>query len=821
MTGKVSLDAVSVNVPESALAEHGWFFLQGMIAFTKFKGVDLNRRQTPGAVDDLRIATTFLRLQLQFTPDHWNAWFRLAECFDYELEEAVLWTAEKMNKDNREELIRYQRGSIHCYTLALSYSRSWVEDSQAAISSEVEDQVLGEMYYGFGMRLYASSREPFAMEPFQHADQERFFITPLGQADAGGGPGTFRKILHKEMTDYKVWKFASSLFRRAMATKPRDWKTPYMYAKCLWKMFQKPVEQLDHKDRDSKPTVNDVIAALERTVEVVVAQQKPRQDPILEPHYKILSVIHKLVMRGHLDRREAYTILQRQPFAPKLSDEINIEDMDDWEAYVLRSLRVLRDKDKSNWQHRLVMRHATILFDYEPSNSSEGDRPMTEAEHEEDQKNLVPAKAAFSVLRENMFTKTMVMNVWKCEAERPGRHHVYMSKYVRYVFRLLSVMNDGTNIEALLRRLRKKAGEFYRFNDLWTHCVITYMRVLRNTYSVPTDMDAVRNMSPDEFEIVADRIKEWVTEPAAQSHRALTALKEAIELKKLNSGLFKSPLFDDLITDCYSFLYTEIKASLPGEDPANIIEDRQKARDAELMEKLGQVKPTLLTDLLRPSEPDKDNTPLGSVRASAEPSEKHEGAPRRRTATVRKPDIIRKAEQVVLRAEEGPQPKTAGNGQGTKSRRGSQNITPAEELHDTSTDEDEDDGGVSTAEGRVADEDVEMIDADISVTRDAKEKSEDGQEAASSSPPGSVHDSADDESDLSDVPADYEDDAPPELLYPGLGTGVTGSHGRDEDGEDESSVGDEEDETGDEEEVREDGDQREHAEDEAMPDVQG
>jgi hypothetical protein len=818
MTGKVSLDAVSVNVPESALAEHGWFFLQGMIAFTKFKGVDLNRRQTPGAVDDLRIATTFLRLQLQFTPDHWNAWFRLAECFDYELEEAVLWTAEKMNKDNRDELVKYQRNSIHCYTLALSYSRSWEEDSLAAISSEVEDQVLSEMYYSFGMRLYASSREPFAMEPFKHSDHERFFINPEAQADPGAGPGTFRKILHKEMTDYKVWKFASSLFKRAMAAKPRDWKVPYMYAKCLWKMFQKPVQDLDAKDHGSKPTVDEVVDALERTVEVVVAQQKPRQDPILEPHYKILSTIHKLVMRGDLDKQEAATILQRQPFAPKGSDDVSIEDMDDWEAYVLKSLRVLRDKDKSNWQHRLVMRHATILFDYEPPNRSD-DNDSAEAEHEQDVKNLVSGKAAFSVLRENMFTKTMVMNVWKCEAERPGRHHVYMSKYVRYVFRLLSVMNDRTDMEALLRRLRKKAADFYRFNDLWNHCAVTYMRLIRHSYQVPADVDAFKNLSPDEFEIVADRIKEWVTEPAAQDHRALNALKDAIELKKLNAALLKSPLFDDLITDCYSYLYMDIGSTLPGEVPAKIIEDRQKARDAELMEKLGEVKPALLTDgLLRPSEPDKDMTPLGSVRASAEPLEKHEGAPRRRTATVRKPEIIRKAEQAVTRALEGPQPKSVGaNGANNKTRRGSKNITPTEEADDANTSSDEGESeGEEAADGHAGDEDVEMVDADASGAGDAIEGGQDRGVSASSSPPGSVHDSADDESDLSDVPPDYEDDAPPELLFPTLRESV-GIQAHDS--EDDSSVGDEEDEVDDHEMEGEEGEEEEE-EEEGAPDAE-
>jgi hypothetical protein len=209
LAGNVSVDVVAVNIPEAALARHGWFFMLGMIALTKFKGVDLNRRQTPGATDDLRIGATFLRLQLQFTADRWDAWFRLAECFDYELDESVLWTADKMNKD-RPELVKFQRNAIHCYTLALSHSRH-----QQVIPTDSDP--LHDLYHKFGMRLYSSSREPFAMEPFQHSDLERFFIEDMGT-------GTFKKILHDQMPQYKVWKFAAGLFRKAMDRKPLDWK---------------------------------------------------------------------------------------------------------------------------------------------------------------------------------------------------------------------------------------------------------------------------------------------------------------------------------------------------------------------------------------------------------------------------------------------------------------------------------------------------------------------------------------------------------------------------------------------------------------------
>jgi hypothetical protein len=209
--GNITIDAVAVTTPDSSLAQHQWFFLLGMIAFSKFKGVDLNRRQTPGATDDLRIGATFFRQQLQFTPDQWDAWFRLAECFDYELDESVLWSADKMNKE-RADLVKHQRSAIHCYAIALS--NSWNATPEA--DSETLDAV-HELYHKFGMRMYASSREPFAMEPFQHADQERFFIRNMGA-------GTFRNKIHDEMEDYKVWKYAAALFSKAMAVKPKEWK---------------------------------------------------------------------------------------------------------------------------------------------------------------------------------------------------------------------------------------------------------------------------------------------------------------------------------------------------------------------------------------------------------------------------------------------------------------------------------------------------------------------------------------------------------------------------------------------------------------------
>ncbi|KAI2626260.1 hypothetical protein GGS21DRAFT_530776 [Xylaria nigripes] len=715
--GNVAIDAVNVNTADSILAKHRWLFLLGMIAFTKFKGVDLNRRQTPGATDDLRIGATFLRQQLQFTPDQWDAWFRLAECFDYEIDESVLWTADKMNKE-RADLVKYQRNAIHCYTLALSHSRTAILDDNEEANDAIHD-----LYHKFGMRMYASSREPFAMEPFQHSEHKRFVIQDSG-ADT--------KDVHSQMQDYKVWKYAARLFKKAMEVKPKQWKNAYMYAKCIWKMYRKPLTALDRNDQTNRPTVEMVVTALQQSVKVVSALPKPRhgQDPILEPHYKIVSVMHKLVMLGDMRPQEAADILQHQPYAIDDGQCIEIDDLEDWESYVIKTLTFLREKDRSNWQHRIFMRHARILFD---ENS--------------DESSVVDAMAAFSVLKESMLTKTMVMNVWKCDAERPGRHHVYTEQYVRFVVKLLVVLKDRPNFEAMLRRLRKKGVDYYHFNDLWQTCCVAYLRLIRHAYQIsPVVDDEFKLTTSEEFEIVTKRISEWCSDPAS-SHPVLSALQEAIELKKLNGGLMKVGAIDDLINDCYTALYFQTRKQIPGAELATLLGEKEEERiqtDVRQLEK-DSLDPRALNSLsgiLNPQSHENSGTegaPGDSTPANID------SAQRPRKTGIRRADVLRRAEQAVMRAQEGSR---HINGKPRSSV--SSGKTPAVDEHEGGNASDGDSGG-----GEV-DGDIEMKD--------------DEADRELSSVPGSVHDSADDESDLSDVPPEdlLDEDEAQHLMFPNL-----------------------------------------------------
>ena len=201
----MQVDSLPVVTPESPLADKNWYFLMGMINLTKFRA---QKRLGPGSqTDDLRVAATFLRLQLQFSGDFWETWYRLAQCFDHELEEEILWSADKIN-NHRPDLVRLQRSSIHCYVMALSTAYRTADDSFETAEK------LSEMYFDFGMRVYSASREPFSMEAFYLDEFEKHM---------SGSDGMYKKPLHEELSRYRAWNYALALFKESLRERPSNW----------------------------------------------------------------------------------------------------------------------------------------------------------------------------------------------------------------------------------------------------------------------------------------------------------------------------------------------------------------------------------------------------------------------------------------------------------------------------------------------------------------------------------------------------------------------------------------------------------------------
>ena len=70
-----------------------------------------------------------------------------------------------------------------------------------------------------------------------------------------------------------------------------------MLGKCLWKMHNCE----DHvRGKARSLDFQQALDALVHAIECLPGRKDSRHDPILEPHYKLVSVVHKLVQKKQL-----------------------------------------------------------------------------------------------------------------------------------------------------------------------------------------------------------------------------------------------------------------------------------------------------------------------------------------------------------------------------------------------------------------------------------------------------------------------------------------------------------------------------------------
>lgn len=204
--GVEDLPFIPVTAESAIIAEKGWYFLLGYSALTKFRS---QKRLTPVGTGELDDAISYFRQDIENRSGRWEAWYRLAQTYDSKLEEDITWSAEKIN-NNRNELATLQRNAIHCYAMALATANRTAEPTPETRAT------LSELYTDFGIRMYASSREPLAMGAFSLSGFARHFSNLESQQMYKGEP-------FREMKVYSVWNLASYLLKRAIIDKPKNW----------------------------------------------------------------------------------------------------------------------------------------------------------------------------------------------------------------------------------------------------------------------------------------------------------------------------------------------------------------------------------------------------------------------------------------------------------------------------------------------------------------------------------------------------------------------------------------------------------------------
>ena len=330
----------------------------------------------------------------------------------------------------------------------------------------------------------------------------------------------------------------------------------------------------------------------------------------------------------------------------------------------------------------------------------------------------------------------MSIQVWRPEHERAGRHFVYTTRYVNFFVRLLIQIGDTASLESLAKKIRKKAGDFIGHVDLWDSICGQYMKLLRFKGDIPySNFDRMFKTVPLEvFMLNADRLDTWAHQPTFDSP-LIELIREAMELRKLNSNLMKATGIDDLVGDAYACIYEKALPEIIAR--SNDEENRVRMRVDQLL--------TGPESFAANTPPPDQAGKVGDVPVT-----------KTRTKGVTRREVQKRAEALVARS---PAAILAAN---------AAKMVEPEQVPET--------------EAEAGAEVVESVGLSPQLA-----VQEDPEKEASSSVPGSVHDSADDESELTEVEEFVDAPEEAEVMYPDLkGAASPGRDGEVEQGFDES-----------------------------------
>ncbi|KAH0832570.1 hypothetical protein AYO21_06036 [Fonsecaea monophora] len=618
-----------VQADTQIAAKSGWYFMLGHLTLSKYKSI---KRVNPTPTDDLDVAASFFRQDLDHNIEKWETWYRLAQVYEAKIEDDLIWNSTKLN-ESRADIALLERQAIHSYIMATAVALRSADDRPETVE-KVED-----MLAEFATRLYASSRPPLSMEAFRTDKHIRHMSSVVDMKMS-------KQPYHQPVGEYALWHFAAYLLEMKLTDRPKPWTSHYTRAKCLWKMF---------RSRENRGRVSSD-AVLEAIIEAIEALPKKEKnhEPILEPHFKLVSIVHKMVCSREISHAQAYQYLQSSRYSqgvPLPEDEQGV----DWVPYMLEILKKLGHADKSNWHHRITDRAAHVIYDEEP--------------------NFTGALGAKHQFTQQIFTKTMTMQVWKPEYERPGRHYVYTGRYISFFVHILEQLNDRANLDALVRRIRRKTTDFLDHTKIWEEVATIYVRLLRRLGKIPEGRERALfdGMNHEEFTKKSEMMEKWAHDPDTTSVY-LDIMRDAIDLKRLNNSLMKGPVIDDLIGDSYACLYEEFLKQLPPEEqpkpqPAalpqgtfiNMTTDiaaggddnAERARLTNMLRAQGDgaAEGPLAVSISTPAGLGLQNSPTPFPVATGQPVpevQRERGRPGR-TKTVTRREIQRKAEAAILK----------------------------------------------------------------------------------------------------------------------------------------------------------------------------
>lgn len=502
---------VSPLETKNSIADNGLYFMQAVLMFNFYK---IRKKSAQSRTVELEKIVFLLFLDLAYGSDRVESWVLLGQAYGFLVEDDLLWTSDKLNIIERKAVTaNSQRKALVGYLLAIS-----TMTRKGFTEIDNMKSVVALLMGSFTKELYSACLQPMSMTAFM--------VYPAPRLVRQNGHPTIVSMEEEPLISKQFClKLMLQCILLGIRSNKKDWSLYYYLAKIRAKLKQSPLE---------------VLSAIHKA-SLLAKEYSIPGDLILEPSYKLFSLIYKYVKSGQIELQKALEFMHMDPMIKTVSDPAMISK-DTIYICLVNDLSRLMTLDKKGWYHKPSYRQAFIVLN-----------------EFNDLRKAKECMAKYFSLR--LTTKTF-LQMWKPENERAGKHFVYMHQYARFYITVLTRERDLSSLVCMFPKLRKANSTMVQLYHAWDHMCSSFCRFIREVFFIEegsvekflTNTNHAMFMSTARI-LVDSFSSDAVSEPV---RLALCSLNVLSEMRKLNNGFGPTSLIDDTFTAFFLMVYNEL-----------------------------------------------------------------------------------------------------------------------------------------------------------------------------------------------------------------------------------------------------------------------
>lgn len=426
--GDFELDFKTPDGIFASVAKNGMYYLQGIVGLNL---VNSRKRNAYLRSSELELIQKTLEKDIQCGCNLFETWVALGQIYSYLVEYDLIWTADKLNSIERKHQTAFtQKKALLCYFNAINTLNKLPNSERSKASA-----VLPGFWESLGKELYAAWREPM--------NKRAFHVKPKEDKN-----DQIIYLASNDIPHNAISKLLDLAFKNAYELNRSSW-FDLMY-------LAKSELMLQYVDVKSKLIVESLLKACTLSLD-----QSNKEDPILEPHYYLFTIVGKLLKRGIITEADAIQIYKDDDLFVSIFEG---EESTDFPIIAKKMLEKMIDYDKKKWQHKPVYKLAKWYHDVEHNN----------LKAKEEMLKLVNLKANVRALS----------TIWKPNSERPGKHYIYNSIYTQFLVDILYELGDIYSLSILVKKMRRAGSTMVNLTKTFDAITLRTCSLLKKSLKI-------------------------------------------------------------------------------------------------------------------------------------------------------------------------------------------------------------------------------------------------------------------------------------------------------------------------------------------------